>query len=795
MSRCHIHLPIIDSAGNVFPYASITLNDFATGTPVDFDVFVQAEGGNPVSFPLFADPAVIDLWTDEPARVQIIAEVTDNTRIVLSGIDILPPAEVIVTAPGPLAITGADGVDTTAVLMSAERGHAAFRVADPVGTHEHEGDSAGSVVLTGETPEDFNPYQSWIGYQAGENSSPSSVGSSAMGAHAELSGASSLVLGIAEILPHSSGPSGDMATVLSSKDGNATYSSTVAGPQNATALGREMTVLGGYSTATGSGATSSVLIGPGSSVGASGTVKIGPNHTTATSAGPNQTVIGNANSAQNNNLPWAATQSPIALGKNITLAGDPSDQASADDVFCGIGPMAMGTNSTSFSPSLALLQGNAVTRMALRAEGDVVVNGQRTYQSTPTTLGFFGTTGGVRQKVSYNPNDYANPLLNEVMQALSKVGLIYTNDVPQVYEGGHGADGTRIEFAETGQALQWKLPPTSPDYRATNDLTVASSKIVLNSVNAPFPSMGIPGIYSATLSDVICQAQFTYNPTGTNAIWNSEFETDTNGWSAWDGGLGIARDNTYAKFGNYSLKLTPSGTGTYNRTAFTFTTTAGTDVNWSVHVRPQQNYKIGVIIEWFTNTWTFISASKSIVSAPTLNDWTRLNIGATAPAGAINAAVSVGYCNDDSVVVPNTALMHIDGAMLTTGSQTLQPYVDSGGYHPHDDATGLMIRCLHEKSTVSGQTVATLKGYLIGRRYVYSMAGNTITGTVATHSTPVATGQLLQADCSGTSVIVRANGTQISTFTDSTWTTRVKFGYRICETTKVSDFLVLPFGF
>lgn len=794
MSRCHIHLPIIDSAGNVFPYASVTLNDASTGAPLTEDVFVQAEGGNPVSFPLFMDPAVIDLWTDEAVRVQIIAEVSDNTRLILNGIDILPPPDVIVRTAAPVAITGAESIDTTAVLMSAERGHAVFRVTDPVGTHEHEGDSSGSVVLTGEPPADFNPYQSWIGYQAGENSSPSSVGSSAMGAHAELYGASSTILGIAAITGHSTGVSGDMATVLSSKDGDATYSSTVAGPQNATALGREMTVLGGYGSAT-SNAVGSVLLGAGSSVGAAGVVKIGVNHTTSTGAGANQVVIGNANSGQVNRLPWAGDQHPIALGANISLAGDPSDQASTDDVFCAIGPLAMGTNSTSFSPSLTLLQGNAVTQMALRAQGDVVVNGQRTYQNTTTTLGFFGAVGDVRKKITYDPADYANPLLVSLMQALSKTGLIYTNDVPQVLESGHHDDGTRLEFAETGQALQWKLPTTSPDYRVNNDFTIASNKIVLNSANLPFPTMGVPGIYSAALSDVICQGQFTYNPTGTNAIWNAEFETDANGWTDWDGGTVLARDNTYAKFGNYSLKLTPDGTSTYNRAAFTFTTTAGTNVNFSVHVRPQQNYKVGLVIEWFTNTWAFISNSKLIVTAPTLNDWTRLNIGGLAPAGAINAAVTVGYCNDDSVNVPASAVMHIDGAMLSTGSQTLQPYVDSGGYHPHDDATGLMIRCLHEKSIVGGFTVATLKGYLIGRRYVYSMAGNTITGTVATHSVPVTTGQILQADCSGTSVIVRANGTQISTFTDSTWTTRVKFGYRITETTKASDFLVLPFGF
>jgi hypothetical protein len=592
----------------------------------------------------------------------------------------------------------------------------------------------------------------------------------------------------------SGGVRGSLATFLSSQDGDAASGSTVAGGGNLTALGRNMTVVGALNTATGA-ATDSVLLGSGNSVGASGVVKIGVNHGTASGAGNDHTVIGPGNSAQTNRLPWAGAQTPYALGgSSVSLAGDPSDQVSATDAFCGIGPLAMGTNSTDWSPSIGLLQGNAVTSTALRADGDVVVNGQRTWSNASTTLGFYGAVGMARQTVTQD-SVYPSTLLNSLLQALSKMGLVYTTDVPQVLESGHHTDGTRLEFAETGQALQWKLPAASVDYRADNDFTVASNKITLNAATAPFPTRGVAGVYSAALANVIAQGQFTYNPTGTNVIWNSEFEADTNGWNDWDTGTVLTRENTFSKFGRYSMKLTPTGSSNYNRTGFTFTTTAGTNVNWSVHVRPQANYKIGMVIEWFTNTWTFISSTKSIVTAPTLNTWTRLNLGGVAPAGAINAAVTVGYANDDAVTVPNTALMHIDGAMLSTGSQTLQPYVDSGGYHPHDDATGLMIRSLHEKSTVGGQPAATLKGYLVGRRYVWQMSGNTITATVATHSTPVAAGQLLQADCNGTSIIIRANGTQISTFTDSTWTTQVKFGYRVTETTKVSDFLVLPFGF
>jgi hypothetical protein len=629
--RCHLHLPIINSAGVVFPYASITLFDAESGGPIATNAYVQPTGGNPVSFPLFTDPAIVDIWTDDPVRVRIVAEVSDNVRIVLDGIDILPPPNNIVRSPKPLTIEGADQTLNTAVLMYGEPGHAIFRVSDPVGTHEHEGDSSGSTVLTGEDSMDFNPYQTWVGYHAGENTAGNATASSAFGANAVLNGSSSTIMGIAGIVPHvSTGASGDMATVLSSENGDATAGSTVAGPGNLTARGKDMAVLGGLNGPSGPSAVpnGATIIGPGNVVGAAGVVKVGPNHPTS-DAGANHTTVGVGNAAQSTLLPWSGSQTPFALGgSQVSLSGDPSDQTSATDWFGGVGPLAMGTNSTSFSPSIGLVQGNAYTQTALRVVGDVVTNGQRTWSNTTTTLGFYGATGTVRPDVPADSTAVSNTVVDQLMTALSNLGLINTRSVPLVHESGAHTDGTQLEFAETGQALQWKLPPTSPDYRATNAFTVASNKVVLNAATGPFPSNGVPAIYSAGRSDATVQARFTY--------------------------------------------------------------------------------------------------------------------------GAVSA--------DNNI-------------------------------------TGLMIRCLHEKSISGGQTIATTKGYLIGKTSVYAVAGNTITSTVATHSTPVASGDLLQADCNGNSVIIRANGTQISAFTDNTWNTRVKFGYRLAPTTNVSNFLVLPFGF
>lgn len=632
MSRAHLYLPLTDNAGNVFPYASVTLND-DSGAPLAVDTFVQAADGNPVQFPLFVDPGVIDVWLDVPSRVQIIAEVSDNVRIVLDGVDILPSPERVTQSTVPIVVTGAASPITQGVLMSAGPGEAAFRVTDPVGTHEHEGDSAGSVVLTGEEPRDFNPYQSWVGYHAGENVAPNSAGSSAMGDQAVVYGTSATILGAGQINAQTgTGLAGDFATVLSSEAGTATGNSTTVGAANLTQAGRDMTVLGSLNGPSGSSAPNgATVVGPGNVVGASGTLKIGANHPTS-AAGANHTTIGAANIAQQNGLPWAGSQTPIAIGAAKTLAGDPSDVASSTDWFGGVGPLAVGINDLLFNPSLINVAGSLATQVALRVGGDVVTNGHRTSSATSTTLGFYGKTGTARPQIAINANDVSNAMLTTLLGYLSKIGLIYTTGTPILTEPGTHANGTALEFAETGQALQWKLPPTSTDYRAANAFTVASNKVVLNSALAPFPTHGLPAVYSCGRADVSVQGRFGYS---------------------------------------------------------------------------------------------------------------------TATSG----------------------------------------FPDSDLY------TGLMVRSYLAQSIVGGQPVAIPTGILVGRSAVYSVAGNTISSTLATLSASPAAGDLLQADCSGTSVTIRVNGTSVATFTDSTLNARVKHGYRLMPGNSAWAYQVSPFGF
>lgn len=790
LNRSHLHLPITDAAGMVYSYASIEFNDPDTGVFTTEPIYVQAVGGNPISQPLFSSPAVIEIWTENPVRLQIVATVAGNVRIQLDGMDVQPEPTTILQAAGPLRITGADTPLTDSVLMSSLPGEAAFHTSNPVASHEHEGDSAGSVVLTGEDATDFNPYQTWVGYQAGENAASISTASTALGPHGVVQGTLATIAGVGQVTyqPSTNSP-GDTATVLSSEDGTATIGSTTIGAANLAKQGRDMTLVGSLNgpTSPASVPDNAVAIGPGNVTGAAGSVKIGPNHPTS-SAGVNHTSIGSGNISQNNSLPWAGAQTPVAVGAGTTLAGDPSNALSSDDWFGGVGPLAIGVNSTSFNPSLITLAGTAATQTLLKVNGDAMVNGQRTYSSSSTTLGFYSNTGVVRPKIPYYATDSPNAQVTQLCQDLARIGLIYTTDVPVVTESGTHADGTPLEFAETGQSLQWKLPVGSADYRAANAFTIASNKVVLNSAQAPFPTRGLPAIYSSGLSDVSVQGRFTYNPTGTNLITDSGFEVGLSPWTAWDSST-IARVTTRAKFGDYSLEITPGAGATAARAAYPYTTAAGSTLHFSAWVYPTvaKNVRIQIAAMDSGGTYMGIDGETILTSLP-LNTWTRVGVSATSRVGSTSVRLLVGYLT--SSVLSGTDVLGVDAPMLVTGS-TQQPYVDSTGYHPHDrSATGIVFRAYNALS--GGLAVPT--GYLIGRTEVRSFSGNSTT-FITNLSTPANTGDLLQADCSGTSVTVRINGASVASFTDSTLNTRVKHGFRIADTTSAYAVQVFPFGF
>jgi hypothetical protein len=304
---------------------------------------------------------------------------------------------------------------------------------------------------------------------------------------------------------------GDFATALSTESGTIGGNSTTVGAANLTGQARGMTVVGSVNgLKDGTAPDNATLIGSGNTVGSVGSLEIGTDHPGSTT-GTKHTVIGTGNVAQQNGLPWAGPQVPVAIGAATILAGDPSDSASPDEWFGGCGPLAVGINDVAFDPCLVTLGGDVVSQMVLRVGGNSVIGSHPTYADTSNILGFFTASGISRPEIPVDPGDVDNDQLTQVLTILAQMGLVYVVDVPILTESGTHPDASYLEFAETGQALQWKLPPTSADYRPANPFTVASDQVVLNSALAPFPSHGLPALYSCGRTDVAVEGRFSYS--------------------------------------------------------------------------------------------------------------------------------------------------------------------------------------------------------------------------------------------------------------------------------------------
>jgi hypothetical protein len=122
------------------------------------------------------------------------------------------------------------------------------------------------------------------------------------------------------------------------------------------------------------------------------------------------------------------------------------------------------------------------------------------------------------------------------------------------------------------------------------------------------------------------------------------------------------------------------------------------------------------------------------------------------------------------------------------------PFVDSTGYAPDDYFTGLMAHCYNATSVVSGNTIAVPTGYLMGRKAIYNMSGNTVTSTLTTLTTPAGTGDVMQVQTAGTTVNFLVNGGAVASITDLIYGSRIKYGFRITESTSAYNFSVAPFG-
>ena len=246
--RCHLYLPLVDSAGRQYPYAQVTLLDPDTLEPVTAPVYAEPVGGAPLAFPVFSDPALIDLWCDVPMRVTVVAVMSFDVTVTLVGIDFRPSPPTTLRSTTPVRLIAPQDIDSTAVLVAGLDGTAAWQVSNVFAHHNHEGDAPASVVLGPTDPANWATGEVWIGTTVGTNLDP---------------GANEIGIGNLAV-PHGIGAIAIGSSSAAQAQGTAVGSAAQAGNQS-TALG----------ASTASTAASQALIGHSVTSATPGAVAVG----------------------------------------------------------------------------------------------------------------------------------------------------------------------------------------------------------------------------------------------------------------------------------------------------------------------------------------------------------------------------------------------------------------------------------------------------------------------------------------------------------------------------------------
>lgn len=260
MERCHLYLPLVDSSGAPYPYAEVTLLD-DTGVPIEEPVYLEPNGGAPQQWPILIDPAVINLWTDNPLRVTIQALLPGGATFTRSGVDIGPAPAVTVRSEEPVHIGSSEGLEGNAMLAVSPDGSAVWQVLDVLRFHEHEGDAPESTVLGMADLKDIYPSQTWIGR---DPNGAQGEGSSVLGADAHPNGPEAVILG--------RGTSGTRAVIVGAEATGPASSVVLGAGGNAQQL--EQVILGRNASAAAA-PEGAVVVGPGVTAAADSTVTVG----------------------------------------------------------------------------------------------------------------------------------------------------------------------------------------------------------------------------------------------------------------------------------------------------------------------------------------------------------------------------------------------------------------------------------------------------------------------------------------------------------------------------------------
>ncbi|MFD8654185.1 hypothetical protein [Streptomyces mirabilis] len=185
-------MPLVDSSGETYPFAEVTLLDSETGTPIETPVYLEPIGGAPQTWPILVDPAVVDLWIDTPARVTLQALLPGGASFTRAGVDISPAPAATVRSVKPLHIGSAEGLNSDAMLAVSPDGSAVWQVLNVLKDHRHAGDAPDSTSLGMTDLQDIYPGQTWLG---GDISGVQGTGATALGFQAHPNGNGATAIG------------------------------------------------------------------------------------------------------------------------------------------------------------------------------------------------------------------------------------------------------------------------------------------------------------------------------------------------------------------------------------------------------------------------------------------------------------------------------------------------------------------------------------------------------------------------------------------------------------------------
>lgn len=365
MARAHLFRPVTDEEGNLLYGAQVTVRREDVNAPLDQDIFAGPVSVEPMTNPFVIHGGYIDIWLDEPQRVNFLIESPPRAPISIF-LDVHPPANEVLRTVYPLTITNEPYNGAILVGTSAEE--ASFQDAPTITPgaappHDHDG---------------------------------SGVNSTALGTAANASGARSTAVGDSAAANH--------------PDATAFGFQAAAGSTRATAVGATAAANGEDSTAIGFGSqagTDATAVGLQAAAGGGRSVAVGKQ---AQASGDGAVALGNGASASG--------ESAVAVGQNAMANNDGAVALGAGSQATYARATAVGNGAESTADDQVALGGADSTVVVL---GDTIAEGAVSIAGGSSTLRFFGAAGATRQTITGVVSD---PALAALLSVLHGMGLV-----------------------------------------------------------------------------------------------------------------------------------------------------------------------------------------------------------------------------------------------------------------------------------------------------------------------------------------------------------------------------------